>query len=164
MRFCCSVGSLVVRFFFSSRRRHTRCALVTGVQTCALPICEDAKGRCQRREGEDRDRDSEAETTDNPKPSGSRRRHLEVGIGFQVAERLAQLPTDQRRQRRIRPDVPAKPERASKPVERHLRGACRAAPRSEEHTSELQSLMRSSYAVFCLKKKTQTRTSPTLNH
>src|SRR3546814_15406772 len=29
------VGTL---FFFSSRRRHTRCALVTGVQTCALPI------------------------------------------------------------------------------------------------------------------------------
>src|SRR3546814_5625916 len=28
-------------FFFSSRRRHTRCALVTGVQTCALPICDD---------------------------------------------------------------------------------------------------------------------------
>src|SRR3546814_4017588 len=28
----------VVIFFFSSRRRHTRCALVTGVQTCALPI------------------------------------------------------------------------------------------------------------------------------
>src|SRR3546814_18810024 len=27
-----------VFFFFSSRRRHTRCALVTGVQTCALPI------------------------------------------------------------------------------------------------------------------------------
>src|SRR3546814_4306231 len=25
-------------FFFSSRRRHTRCALLTGVQTCALPI------------------------------------------------------------------------------------------------------------------------------
>src|SRR3546814_6400588 len=28
----------VLFFFFSSRRRHTRCALVTGVQTCALPI------------------------------------------------------------------------------------------------------------------------------
>src|SRR3546814_8557432 len=28
----------LVFFFFSSRRRHTRCALVTGVQTCALPI------------------------------------------------------------------------------------------------------------------------------
>src|SRR3546814_17846518 len=29
---------LLFIFFFSSRRRHTRCALVTGVQTCALPI------------------------------------------------------------------------------------------------------------------------------
>src|SRR3546814_19427062 len=29
---------LLFLFFFSSRRRHTRCALVTGVQTCALPI------------------------------------------------------------------------------------------------------------------------------
>src|SRR3546814_7289684 len=28
----------VIVFFFSSRRRHTRCALLTGVQTCALPI------------------------------------------------------------------------------------------------------------------------------
>src|SRR3546814_944682 len=34
-------------------------------------------------------------------------------------------------------------------------GAVRPSERSEEHTSELQSLMRSSYAVFCLKKKTQ---------
>src|SRR3546814_8470619 len=34
-------------------------------------------------------------------------------------------------------------------------GACRALTRSEEHTSELQSLMRISYAVFCLKKKTK---------
>src|SRR3546814_8239380 len=32
------VLSCSVCFFFSSRRRHTRCALVTGVQTCALPI------------------------------------------------------------------------------------------------------------------------------
>src|SRR3546814_8539428 len=30
--------SYTFTFFFSSRRRHTRCALVTGVQTCALPI------------------------------------------------------------------------------------------------------------------------------
>src|SRR3546814_20390820 len=30
---------LCLYFFFSSRRRHTRCALLTGVQTCALPIC-----------------------------------------------------------------------------------------------------------------------------
>src|SRR3546814_10692458 len=33
----CSVWTCFF-FFFASRRRHTRCALVTGVQTCALPI------------------------------------------------------------------------------------------------------------------------------
>src|SRR3546814_2251396 len=38
-------------------------------------------------------------------------------------------------------------------------GPCRA--RSEEHTSELQSLMRISYAVFCLKKKKQNKHSRT---
>src|SRR3546814_3432744 len=35
------------------------------------------------------------------------------------------------------------------------------ARRSEEHTSELQSLMRISYAVFCLKKKKKKKTKPT---
>src|SRR3546814_4787923 len=38
-------------------------------------------------------------------------------------------------------------------------GAPRPEARSEEHTSELQSLMRISYAVFCLKKKKQNRTA-----
>src|SRR3546814_1014982 len=37
--------------------------------------------------------------------------------------------------------------------QRHYVGAYLSVPRSEEHTSELQSLMRISYAVFCLKKK-----------
>src|SRR3546814_745010 len=37
---CVLVNYCLVSFFFSSRRRHTRCALVTGVQTCALPISE----------------------------------------------------------------------------------------------------------------------------
>src|SRR3546814_6255213 len=37
---CCINGVLSV--VFSSRRRHTRCALVTGVQTCALPIWDFA--------------------------------------------------------------------------------------------------------------------------
>src|SRR3546814_15259202 len=49
-------------FFFSSRRRHTRCALVTGVQTCALPILlqpvralaeRDALNAAVRRPGRD---------------------------------------------------------------------------------------------------------------
>src|SRR3546814_5548386 len=35
-------------FFFSSRRRHTRCALVTGVQTCALPISAQYGGTLGR--------------------------------------------------------------------------------------------------------------------
>src|SRR3546814_7114308 len=38
-------------------------------------------------------------------------------------------------------------------AERRLGARDRGVDRSEEHTSELQSLMRSSYAVFCLKKK-----------
>src|SRR3546814_1832811 len=37
----CLYISLMCVFFFSSRRRHTRCALVTGVQTCALPISDE---------------------------------------------------------------------------------------------------------------------------
>src|SRR3546814_1216489 len=45
--------------------------------------------------------------------------------------------------RRIRPPPPCRPEQ----------GSVQTARRSEEHTSELQSLMRISYAVFCLKKK-----------
>src|SRR3546814_4657387 len=36
-----------VCFFFSSRRRHTRCALVTGVQTCALPIWRPVRAPAQ---------------------------------------------------------------------------------------------------------------------
>src|SRR3546814_8799222 len=36
-------------FFFSSRRRHTRCALVTGVQTCALPISQGVTRKPSRR-------------------------------------------------------------------------------------------------------------------
>src|SRR3546814_5269637 len=58
---------------------------------------------------------------------------------------------------RIFPDVPV----SGKPAEVRMgkgKGspefwAARVKPRSEEHTSELQSLMRISYAVFCLKKK-----------
>src|SRR3546814_1441229 len=38
MMYCVCVLVVCFYFFFSSRRRHTRCALVTGVQTCALPI------------------------------------------------------------------------------------------------------------------------------
>src|SRR3546814_5801998 len=111
-------------FFFSSRRLHTRCALVTGVQTCALPIFA-FKIVTRRR--------------------GGKRTHPDV------AERdrgVMVLKLDRRgiAMRLIFGDLA--PHRAAQPWLAVLH-----EHRSEEHTSELQSLMRISYAVFCLTKK-----------
>src|SRR3546814_1139927 len=53
---------------------------------------------------------------------------------------------------KVRPSI--KPSKPSPVAEKRSK-------RSEEHTSELQSLMRISYAVFCLKKKTKHHTTPT---
>src|SRR3546814_8106682 len=108
---CCCNWS----FFFSSRRRHTICELVTGVQTCALPIfrlqpVDDRPGLL----------------------AGTAVGHLDLDI----------LPG---------PFLPMRRERL---VELLVQLPCRVVGHgSEEHTSELQSLMRISYAVFCLKKK-----------
>src|SRR3546814_6094898 len=99
-------ASLVCLFFFSSRRRHTRCALVTGVQTCALPILGDSAY-----------------------PDG--------WPGYAAAASYD-------RDHWFRLDTSYD---AGTLTIRHT-----AEGRSEEHTSELQSLMRISYAVFCLKK------------
>src|SRR3546814_6644807 len=98
-------------FFFSSRRRHTRCALVTGVQTCALPILGEEGGaaRFGRRAG------IVVEQRGGP-----------IAVGLLQRHDLC----------------------------RHVLEQLFISGRSEEHTSELQSLMRISYAVFCLKKKT----------
>src|SRR3546814_3539653 len=113
----------VVFIFFSSRRRHTRCALVTGVQTCALPILPDAL---------------QVATWINPLRWGIdlvRRVYLEgagfTDIWFDFLPLLAMMAV-------------------TLPLAAWL---FRNRLRSEEHTSELQSLMRISYAVFCLKKK-----------
>src|SRR3546814_7018330 len=46
LMYCCRFACC---FFFSSRRRHTMCALVTGVQTCALPIWQYPTRGCQNR-------------------------------------------------------------------------------------------------------------------
>src|SRR3546814_3817528 len=54
------------------------------------------------------------------------------------------------------PTAPGSPVDGKRDVTRRLAGNV-AGIRSEEHTSELQSLMRISYAVFCLKKKKRTR-------
>src|SRR3546814_6648364 len=64
-------------FFFSSRRRHTRCALVTGVQTCALPIYlvdPDAapNGRPPRPRSRDRHQGAPRSLRRHPRRSGRR--------------------------------------------------------------------------------------------
>src|SRR3546814_4771150 len=108
-------------FFFSSRRRHTRCALVTGVQTCALPICSsDTLSMAVRK----RKRRSSRET-----PS---KKSLRSARSSRVTRLMDNLS----------------PDRAITSVKDVISDI-----RSEEHTSELQSLMCTSYAVFCLKKK-----------
>src|SRR3546814_7398299 len=56
----------VIFLFFSSRRRHTRCALVTGVQTCALPI-SSMKPRIEP----DRQRNPELPLAANETPNGA---------------------------------------------------------------------------------------------
>src|SRR3546814_1918335 len=129
---------LIVSYvLFSSRRLHTRCALVTGVQTCALPIFRSLRSR---REG-----------ADAAAWHIARGRALELSL---LSGRPRRRPAAHGRQCR---DAEARRERSA------MRARfCRAprkrrrATRSEEHTSELQSLMRISYAVFCLKKKKTT--------
>src|SRR3546814_9968924 len=102
---------MLMFFFFSSRRRHTRCALVTGVQTCALPISTPSAW---------------ALVSLLPAPGPATTRSV-------LAE--------------TEPDTFAPSASAC------ALASSRLIVRSEEHTSELQSLMRLSYAVFCLKKK-----------
>src|SRR3546814_2878863 len=116
--------------FFSCRRRHTRCALGTGVQTCALPIFRRVD---QALVGE-------------AVVDGDIGKTAAAGCRRYIAVEAVHI------------------ERAD--IQRHAAGAREAtavaARRSEEHTSELQSLMRISYAVFCLKKKKPTiRAHPT---
>src|SRR3546814_7860091 len=120
-------------FFCSSRRRHTRCALVTGVQTCALPIsacCDDGRHDCG----------FEGSCQIQP--------HLGVVNGA-VRAALAgiSLASLSVAPNRTKPFVSSE---VDTPLDR---APTMDASRSEEHTSELQSLMRISYAVFCLKKK-----------
>src|SRR3546814_7441809 len=119
-------------FFFSSRRRHTRCALVTGVQTCALPILKQA-----------------LESWEHARGSCVRRSDLAVGAGILFVGGQVLGDDDEA----VRVDdcqllAAELDDAALLPGREGARDG-----RSEEHTSELQSLMRISYAVFCLKKK-----------
>src|SRR3546814_3539809 len=76
------------------------------------------------------------------------RRHLQPR---RAGPAVLPLPGVRRQGRRV---DPGRRLRAGRGAARGGAGAVPGALRSEEHTSELQSLMRISYAVFCLKKKT----------
>src|SRR3546814_6254576 len=134
-------------FFFSSRRRHTRCALVTGVQTCALPI--SGRGIALR-----------IEIDDQSPPAGRRERRRQIDRGRRLADPALLVRhgnADHRFPRCFAAILPA-------PTKIRLSASVRLCStwRSEEHTSELQSLMRISYAGFCLKKKNTTATHTTI--
>src|SRR3546814_7770864 len=73
---------------------------------------------------------------------------------------LIRIPGSTPARRRLAPA----PERKVCKIVRGVITAPWGVPRSEEHTSELQSLMRISYAVFCLKKKRTTNQHKTLIH
>src|SRR3546814_7555690 len=140
-------------FFFASRRRHTMCALVAGVQTCALPIYRRLR---QGRPVHSRRRGSAHIAARRP----YRRRHGGlIPLSFVERSELGAAPWSSGKGPVPFPEWPhalSGLSQAAQPVgdaprqvvtlRRHL------FLRSEEHTSELQSLMRISYAVFCLKQ------------
>src|SRR3546814_10782439 len=129
-------------FVFSSRRRHTRGALVTGVQTCALPIFSRLRNF----------RRNDLQTQE--KRSLVDRDHLAPAFERLVLDHRA---VDDARGIGKRRELPKGPNRRlDSPRPARNIGDIQ---RSEEHPSELQSLMRISYAVFCLKKKKIQNTS-----
>src|SRR3546814_1688028 len=91
------------------------------------------------------------------KPKRTRRKKVEVAAEEAIAESAAETAAPEARpeaqpESRSEAEPQSEPELRSEPDT----GTPEQAPanRSEEHTSELQSLMRISYAVFCLNKKT----------
>src|SRR3546814_5203054 len=126
--------------FFSSRRRHTRCALVTGVQTCALPICSfDDLGTNEHA--------GQKEILGIGK-RGPQRHRSGARIDRNVSELKAAFNGISGAVWQTQSDASAVRTSTADFAARH--GCAQIQQRSEEHTSELQSLMRISYAVFCL--------------
>src|SRR3546814_2643424 len=131
-------------FIFSSRRRHTRCALVTGVQTCALPICGSYFPSNSIT--------SPCVTRYSPKLA---RAPISIPSKYCMSSRFGLKSGNYKGEvkdwwshDKIGPVCGCRPCLNRCQVFGFLVGE-----RSEEHKSELQSLMRISYAVYCLKKK-----------
>src|SRR3546814_7807221 len=135
-------------FFFASRRRHTRCALVTGVQTCALPICQEP---CHLPRIARFDRGLQRCNVATQRLLG--RFAAAAGGHRNKCEHNGQRGHQACPPDRARGLDPMHQASWSLPLPSELGYPLR----SEEHTSELPSLMRSSYAVFCLKKQNNTK-------
>src|SRR3546814_2282274 len=136
---CCLlilICGIFLFFVFSSRRRHTRCALVTGVQTCALPISRSARRR---------------------------RRRWKAGAGPSEVRLHAELAG---------PAIFFILQQASaagafligdiglvEAVHEFDEPYIAYQKRSEEHTSELHSPTRISYAIVCLNNKKNTEST-----
>src|SRR3546814_6918899 len=75
----CSVVLYCLIFFFSSRRRHTRCALVTGVQTCALPISRRRPSHTTSPAGRDGRKNAKCAAVPRRLFFGCFRFHLQIG-------------------------------------------------------------------------------------
>src|SRR3546814_8639389 len=163
-------------FFFSSRRRHTRCALVTGVQTCALPISlklietSPMLGHRGCRLGITYPGIYEMQARAIFEAVAAVQKETGETVVPEVMIPLISVKKEFEVLRELVDKVAEAVRRSEGVAIDYLVGtmielprAClRAAEiRSEEHTSELQSLMRISYAVFCLKKKTHPNTHNT---
>src|SRR3546814_2295587 len=129
-------------FCFSSRRRHTRCALVTGVQTCALPIFlaltqlqQQTQTALPQKEFLQRI-DSYADRT------------LSLVDGFVQLARAEAAPLAHQRLDLVELMAQCCDEFWAQAKQRDIDIHFKQHP-DREHTSELQSLMRISYAVFC---------------
>src|SRR3546814_4271926 len=127
-------------FFFSSRRRHTRCALVTGVQTCALPIYRTPLKRNEMTGIIEAERVIALHQKKAPVQTIDIAQELGIKV-FKVNDWPDNVSA------MIRKDAERGGESG---FAIYVNGS---HPRSEEHTSELQSLMSNSYAVFCLTTK-----------
>src|SRR3546814_4158170 len=143
-----------VLFFFSSRRRHTRCALVTGVQTCALPIF--ILGQAQ----EARDLVESVLMGDTSIVGGVKQainniarievRKFTEQLFAGADEKIRELLRGQNGVDRAIGLLEKSADRGGTSVGNFATAVEQATRRirSEEHTSELQSLMRIPHAVF----------------
>src|SRR3546814_1881814 len=147
----CQFCLLFCLFFFSSRSRHTRCALVTGVQTCALPISfpELIVLVALRAFGAGVITVAPNALLGDVVDYELMKRKVNRAANFHALVSLATKCTATIGGGVGLILVGLAGFDAKTPVTEDV---AQTFQRSEEHTSELQSLMRISYAVFCLKK------------